>query len=259
MPVFINPSVVSWLQSGFVAPAAATIRIAVTAGSNLDWSIAAGDRWASLDALCADWTAALGGGATVAVVGDGQFHRGKVAVTTATGATYTLSWSHAGDGTTLRDRLGVSGDIPLTASGATWSGYVVGAFYSWVGFSLEAGKASLPGAAARMVDGTVVTQHGRDGAAEPLELEAVIRWGIPPNALRRWYGYQAFETFLRDLYETTSTPSDTFAIYHEPTNERWLVRFASDRVVLRPTAVPQSLPYGLYELSLTLDVVERPS
>ena len=254
----------SWLQSSFQAPAAATIRIAIASGGgNHDWSVTAGETWASLDDLVTTWNTALAGAATVALVPNVELHQARVYITTGTGAAYDLTWSQAGDGTAVRDRLGATGNLTAKASASlAWNGVVLGAFYSWAGFGrLVRDRTGVSGgAAARMMDGTVVSQHSRDAGAEPIEMEAVIRWGVPPggSALYRFAGHLALEAFLSDLYSAANTPGDAFAIYHADAagTERWRVRFADDRVTIRPTCLIQ--PHTLFEVALRLDVIEAP-
>ena len=255
----------SWLQAPFRAPSACTIRIAISGGGgNHDWTVTAGTTWVSLDALVTSWNTALAGAAAVSLVTDATLHRSKPKVTTGTGATFTVTWSQSGDGTAIRNRLGAVGDLGSTASGAVWSNPVIGAFYSWVGFSrIVRGRTGISnGSAAKMMNGTVVSQHSRDGGSEPIDMEVTLRWGLPPGGIgiSRFSGHLAFETFLRDLYSTTNnTPSDTFALYHlagGTTAEGWLVRLDDDRSRLRPTCVLQ--PHGLFEMGLKLNVVESP-
>lgn len=259
----VTATALSWLHAPFKAPAACTIRITI-GGANYDWSVTAGTSWASLDDMIAAWNTALAGGAVVALLPDVTLHVAYVTVTTGTGANYTLTWSQSGDGTAIRDRLGSTGNVASHASGtAAWSGEVVGAFYSWVGFStLQRGRTGIyGGAAARMMDGTIVSQHSRDSSGDPIEMELTIRWGLPPNAvaLRRFSGHLAFEAFITDLYSAANTPSDTFAVYHlsgDATPERWLVRLAEDREHLRPACIVQ--PHQVFELAVKLDCTEAP-
>ena len=250
----------SWLQASFQAPASATVRIVIASGGgNHDWSYSAGESWASLDDLCADWTDGLAGAATVEIVADSEKHMGRVRITTGTGDAYTVTWSQAGVGTALRDRLGRSADVSSTGSGTDWGVTVLGAFYSWVGFGglVRSRTAIASGAAGRMMDGTIVAQHGADGGAESVEADITIRWGIPPGGTRSFLGHAAFEAFLTDLYSAADVPSDTFALYSTaPTSERWLVRLGRDRMKLRPSPVWGSNPYALFQLRFAVDVIE---
>ena len=255
----------SWLQSSFQAPAAATIRIAIAGGGGShDWAITAGTSWDCLDDLVTAWNTALAGAAVVALTANVELHQARVYITTGTGAAYDLTWSQAGDGTAIRNRLGSTGNLTAKASASlAWNGVVLGAFYSWVGFSrVHRGKTAISGGAAtRMMDGTIVSQHGRDAGAEPVEMDLTVRWGLPPGSsgLLRFAGHLGFETFLTDLYGAANTPSDTIALYHlsgDPTPERWLVRLADDRIQIRPACIVQ--PHGVFEVSLQLDVLEAP-
>lgn len=252
----------SWLQAPMLAPSACTIRIAIASGGgNHDWAVSAGTVWASLDELVDDWNTALAGAATVALVPDTTLHRANVRVTTGSGATWSITWSHSGDGTAIRDRLGATGDVAGHTSGTTaWSGTVVGAWYTWIGCgSVVRGRTGIfGGAAARMMDGTVVSQHSRDSGQDPAEMDLTLRWGLPPLALGRYRfaGHLALEDFITSLYDACS---DTFALYHEAgadAPERWLVRLAEERPHLRPTCLVQ--PHGVFELGLKLDVIEAP-
>lgn len=251
----------SWLQAPFKAPAACTIRLTIASGGgNHDWTITAGTRWASLDDLVDAWNTALAGAATVALTPDLELHQGQVTITTGTGATYSITWSQSGDGTAIRDRLGATGNVVAATSGAVgWLGVCVGAFYSWVGFGrIVRGRTSIfGGAAARTMDGTVVSQHSRDTGDDPVEMDVTLRWGAQPATGGSFKGHLAFEQFLEDLYSDADTPCDTMALYHEAgadAPERWLVRLADDRLHLRPICTVQ--PHVIFELELSVDVVE---
>ena len=255
----------AWFQAPFKAPSACTIRITVAGGGgNHDWSVSAGASWASLDDMIADWNAALAGAVVVKLAPNVTLHRARVTITTATGANYTLTWSHSGDGTAIRNRLGSSADVTAHPSGTVaWSGVVVGAFYSWVGFGevVRSRTGANGSAAARTFDGTIVSQHSCDGGSEPIEMDLAIRWGLPPNEIGsyRFVGHIAFEAFISDLYSAANTPSDVFAVYQlsgGATAERWLVRMGEDRPNLRPSCIVQ--PHQVFELTLKLDAVEAP-
>ena len=255
----------AWLHAPFRAPAACTIRIAIASGGgNHDWTVSAGTTWASLDDLISAWNTALAGSVVVTLIPDVTVHRAYVRITTGTGATWSITWSNSGDGTAIRDRLGATADVAGHTSGTTaWPGAVVGAFYTWVGLStLTRGRTGIDGgAAARMMDGTIVSQHSRDTGEDPIEMDLAIRWGIPPGevALRRFSGHLALEAFLTDLYTAANTPGDTFAVYQytgDTTAERWLVRLAEDRPHIRPTCLVQ--PHQVFEATLKLDCVEAP-
>ena len=254
----------SWLQSSFQAPAAATIRIAIAGGGGShDWAITAGTSWDCLDDLVTAWNTALAGAAVVALTANVELHQARVYITTGTGAAYDLTWSQAGDGTAVRDRLGSTGNLAGKASASlAWNGVVLGAFCSWVGFGrLVRDRTGISGgAAARTMNGTIVSQHSRDGGAEPVEMEAVLRWSVPPegSALLRFAGHLALEAFVSDLYSAANTPSDAFVLVHADAagTERWRVRLADDRVTIRPSCLIQ--PHTLFEVSVRLDVIEAP-
>lgn len=273
MPVYVpTPAAVpsytparAWLQAPFKAPASCTIRVHISApGGNHDWTVAAGTTWDSLDDMVAAWNTALGGHVLVTLVPDLTTHRANVIITTDDAVTYTVTWSHSGDGTAIRNRLGATGDIGTHTSGTVaWSGVVVGAFYTWVGLStLTRGRTGIDGgAAARMIDGTIVSQHSRDTGDDPIEMDLAVRWGLPPGGATtaRMQGHLALEAFFTDLYTAANTPSDTFAVYQytgDTTAERWLVRLAEDRPHVNPTCLVQ--PHQVFEATLKLDCVEAP-
>jgi len=262
---YVTAKARAWLQAPFTTPTAFTIRITVAGGGgNHDWSVSAGTTWASIDDLIAAWNTALAGAVVVSIVPEVTRHRANVMITTGSGANYTLTWSHSGDGSPIRNRLGSSADVTSHVSGTVaWSGYVASAFYSWVGFSaLKRGRTTIDGgAAARMFDGTIVSQHSRDSGSDPVEMDLTLRWGIPPNAaaVYRFAGHLAFEQFVTDLYTAPNTPSDTFAVYQltgDTIAERWLVRLAEDRPNLRPSCLVQ--PHQVFELTVKVDCTEAP-
>ena len=252
----------SWLQSAFRAPVAGTIRLTVLGGGggNYDWSVTLGTAWDSLDDLIAAWNTALAGAATVVITPAIEIHKARLVITTGTGGNYTITWSQAGDGTAIRDRLGATGDIASHTSGTdAWNGTVVGAFYSWVGFGrMVRTRTGLDAIAAKMMNGTVVSQHDRDGGSEPIEASLLLRWGFPPGGSARMLGHFAIEDFFTDLYSADNTPSDTFAVYHlaSADAERWLVRLADDRVELRPVALAGGAYLSPFEMPIQVDVIE---
>lgn len=249
-----------WLQASHTQPAGCTIRLTkdpAGAPTTHDWVVTVGTRWASLDALIGAWNTALAGAATVSRDTNSSSHRSRIKVVTSGAVAYQVTWSHAGDGTCIRDRLGETGNVGTTASGTVWSVNTRGDFVSWVGVSGLERRVRTHAAARLMASGVVETQATGD-ADDIVTTTARLRWGIPAGDVQYWRGYVAFEQFLTDLWGQTWTGDDIWLLATAADGDstvRTYVRWASSRLDLWPEQVAESVPYQLVELGLELEVV----
>lgn len=250
----------TWLQGSHYQAAAATVRLTVDPSgtpATYDWSITAGTTWKSLDLLVASWQAALGTAAWVELVPDTETHRAYVRVNTAGGETYSIAWSHSGDGTAVRDRLGETGNVSGRATATIWTNPVQAGWYGWHGATRLHRTSTRPLATRReMLSGThSETQHGAiPSELGTVELDVVLRWGPPPSSSVGYGGHEAFEEFLEELWDATGG-GEPWSIYHLPDDEdspeRYEVSFADADLTLQPKRIG-GRPDRLFELALSL-------
>ncbi|MBT9557905.1 MAG: hypothetical protein IV100_17850 [Myxococcales bacterium] len=250
----------TWLQGSHYQDTAATIRLTVDPSgtpATYDWSITAGTVWKSLDLMVVSWQAALGTAAWVELVPDTATHRAHVRVNTAGGETYSIAWSHAGDGTAVRDRLGESGNVSGRATATVWTSPVQAGWYGWHGATRLHRKSTRPLATRReMLSGThSETQHGAiPSELGTVQIDVLLRWGPPPDSSNGYGGHDAFEAFLTQLWDATGG-SEPWSIYHLPDDEnspeRYEVAFADADLTLQPKRI-SGRPDRLFELALDL-------
>lgn len=251
----------AWMQGSHVQPVACTVRLTVDPARTPvthDWSVTAGTRWASLDALIDAWNTALAGAATVSRTTNSYTHRARIAVTTAGGDDYSITWSHSGNGIAIRDRLGETANVVEATSGATWSVDTRGDFVSWLGVrGTVRTRTTWSAAATVMASGVVETQAPGD-RDESAEMSCELWFGAPDEAPGLWLGHRALEAWLDDLWGQAWCQDDVWMLAAEPDGddvERWYVRFRGSRLELRPTMVDGSRRQRIWALPLSLDVM----
>lgn len=257
----------TWLQGSHTQTAAATVRLVLSPGGPLntkDWVISAGTVWSSIDDLVATWNLALAGKAWVEIVPDTLTHRGHVRVRTQGSVTYSVTWSYAGDGTSVRSRLGETGDVSGRAHDTVWTSPVLGAWYCWHGATrIERTLSRVRSSRRERLDGQVDTQHATaTRTAELVALDVQIRFGTPPTETAAHYGgLLALEEFLDELW-SASGGGEPWSLHHLPddvtTPQTWHVAWSTDEVELRPTRVAGSCPGWLWDLSLSLVAESSP-
>lgn len=256
----------SWLQAPQVQPAACTVRLTLDPSgtpSTVDWSPVAGTRWASADAMLAEWNAALAGAGVVvtAVVSD-ERHRATVRVDTPGAVAYSVAWSHSGDGSRIRNRLGESANIVGRASGAAWTGPIAAAWYSWVGCrGLVRQSTTAVASSLATLDGTVETLTSADVHDETVALDLELRWGVPAGGdADAWYGHAALEAFLTSAWDFAT--DDVWALYHRADDanaaELWGIRLTDASPVVMPEQVAGSVPYSQWSVTLQVSAEVTP-
>ena len=258
----------TWMQAKVVAAADATIRLTRDPfGTPLttDWTIAAGESWASLDAMIAVWNVQLSGRAVVELVPDLVEHRAYVRVRTWLGVAYSIDWSYAGDGSLIRNRLGESGNVTGRASATTWTTPAPASWYSWHGATqIVRRSTSLPSSRRWMLAGThAETTHGAvAGELGRVALDVTLRFGTPSTESAASVAcLEALGTWLDELWSANGA-GEPWALYHledsASTPDRWLVGFDADDVSVRPERVRGSRPDWLWDAGLSLEVEEAP-
>ncbi len=249
----------TWLQGSHYQPVAATVRLTIDpsgAATTHDWAVTAGTHYKSLDLLIASWQAALGSAAWLEVVPDATAHRGFLRVNTAGGETYSIAWSHAGDGTLLRNRLGESGNVSGRVTATVWSSPVLACWYGWHGATRLQRRATKPVVGRRaLLSGTLESSHGAiPNETGTIELAVSLRCGPPPDADLDADCLEALGEWLDELW-TESSGGEPWSIYHLPddeeTPERYEVAFAGDVVDVAPSRVG-GVPLALWDVELAL-------
>lgn len=254
----------AWLQGSHVQPAAATVRLTLDPSgtpATHDWLVTAGTRWASVDAMLDAWNTALAGAATVSRYTNSYTHRSSLKVVTSGAVAYQVAWSHAGDGSAIRDRLGLPGNIATTSSGTVHGYDVVGDVVSWVGArGLVRGATSYRSSSVIMASGAVETQASGD-RDDVVTLSCDFGLGAPDGAPGLWLGLRAFDAWLDALWGQAWCLDDVWTLAAAAdgnTVERWQVRFAGPTIDIRPEQPAGALPQRLWRVPLDLVVESAP-
>lgn len=253
----------TYLQGAFRAPATATIRTTRRdTMATSDWVVTAGDAWDSVDELLADWTAQLvadfGAGWSVSTIDSAVLHAQYCTVTTS-GPNYDVTWSHAGDGTAVRDWLGASGDLIDRTSGALFGAVIPSAIvppYAVSGLLGRAVGGAYPRSQRTHLDGLTHTQHGADdGEHCEVTSEITIRLaqtsGIP-------YGHYRLLTVLDTILGALAGATGRLSVYHGLDGDQWVCRPSGDDLEVVPEAVAGSVPWSLWEVTIPLIVEAEP-
>jgi len=233
----------TYLQGSFRAPAAATIRFTRTdTAATVDWAVSQGDTWDSADDLLSEWTAAIqadgGFSSAFSIVASHSVADSVDTCTVTTGGpAYSVAWSHAGDGTALRNWLGESGNITGAADGSSFSSHIPTSYVA------RYGVVSLTRTTTGHARGHVVTadkgfealHHWGTQDADDVEATLVLRVGNPTGDA---YSVLAkFEAFVDNIWDMTGG-GWPIAIYHQPDGnssaDKWAARGVSDRLLVSP-------------------------
>lgn len=249
------------LETSFRAPVACTVRVS-HGGTDVDWSIAAGDTWDSITDLVADWAAVLlsgfgGSDPTVSVSSISAWGFLHVAAT----GLWSIDWSHTGDGSALAALLGG------TAGGNTATGDAV--LLAMDGWWELGGVAGINGAATRLerthetprghlmvLSGANETQGSHaygDVAPEGLSV-AVQAWGTP--TLMR---HSLFSAMPACIGAWVSTGAGLASLYVQAAGgsvERWTLRLSEDQFEVRPERVTHTSTTAVYRLELPAVSIE---
>lgn len=236
------------VQGSFYAQEAFTVRMSVGA-STADWVVAAGTTYATADAALVAWNAAISSlSVTVARVVSASAHTASVQVTTA-GPSFSITWSHAGDGTRIRDYLGEVGDLSGEPSGYVFDNPLAAAWFP----SYDLRRFDISGAPwskQRMMTGAgaVVTNNPHHGLDDDLMYEARVEF---------WFGssstYEGYEA-LRDLIDGILEYGQPFTITTD--DNAYVCRLPSgDTLELMPEPVEEIQRGYIYRVSFPVVVV----
>lgn len=240
---------VAVLTGSFRAPADAVIRF--TDGvSNSDWTITEGDYWASLVEMLEEWSA------VVSAAGLGTI---DVVISTAnhylfvdpSASSWTVTWSHTGDGTAIRDALGATGATTSTS----FPSYVPCSYVARYGaVQAERSETGYRRGHRVSIDGSQQTQHGRS----PSEVEetpvGLTLWTAPPAGIT----YSSHDRIVEciDSIWDIEGHAEPFSVHLTgedddlSTADQWVLRFVAETISIRPTRVPRSRTDRLWSISI---------
>ncbi len=239
------------LQGSFYTADGFTVRTTLTGISHADWVVSAGTTYATADAALAAWNTALTSiSITVARSINTAEHTASVSVTTS-GPTFSVDWSHAGDGTQMRDFLGEVGNLTTEASGYTFDNPLAAAWFpSYDLRSLDI--QAKPWHAQRLMTGSGAIQANSpsQGVDDELMHEARAVFWFGANTIN-WQGYGA----LRDFIEGVLQYGQPFVIATD--DDSYTCRFnAADELEIVPEAVTDVKRGYIYRVSIPVVVVD---
>jgi len=272
---------VAYLQSSFRVPSAATIRFTRDdSGATVDWSLTAGTVYKSADHLAAQWKSTIQGSGsfgldfavdvTIRIAASYQI----VKITTG-GPAFSVDWSHAGDGSAVRDFLGESGNISGGADGATFSGAVPAAYVARYGATRVSRSATSRDRGQFLaLDGTSSwsQHHASPDDHDTVRVEVEL-WAGDTAATNARSPLLQLEQFVDALFDEAGA-GEPFALYLSPHDaehgvsayqalggdhavadtDRWDLRFAGSALRLVPARVSGSQPDRLFRITFSADV-----
>ena len=254
----------SYLQGSWRAPAAFTVRVTHHGlGVTSDHSTSAGDVYDSvddaLDAWNAELEADLGAGRVVlALGGSADAYAQSVSVTTNTG-TFSVDWSHAGDGDAFRDWLGEVANLTTRPSGYTFAGpHLAGYALKYrLRAARRTGTTRLRGQG-QSLDGTTQTQHTAgvgQADAVPVALSALI-----DNGTGDYEGHERLEAFIDEIFTIAGAMGGRFSVWHgeDGAEEQWVCRLDEEELVVMPIPVEDGGGSTLYEFDIPVIGVDLP-
>jgi len=227
-----------------------TVRVTLASVAAADWVVTAGTTYNTVDDLLSDLNADITStGVSFAVVANATTHDFTVQATTG-GLPFSVAWSHAGDGTSVRNFLGETADLSSKATGYSFSEPVASSFYSPYGLR-RFDVAAEPWNVQRLMTGAgaVQTNSPHHGKASQLMYTATAEF---------WYGnssnYEPFEA-LRDLIEGLLSYGQPFTI--SSGDQSYACVFADvEQLTIIPQPVDDVERGDIYAFSLNVVVVE---
>jgi len=252
----------AWIQGSYRVTADATLRFTRTdTADTVDWVITEGQQWDSADELLADWT--------TTVQADGNFgsaftlwaFRGnnKCALQVDTGGpSWVITWWQAGDGSDLRDWLGGSGATDSGSDGSVLSNIPASFVAHYAAIQAHRSQTTRNRGQMLFLDGGVQGQHDSDvDEGDRISLDVELRWG---DGVSTGYAHHFQIPVCIDAIFDSAGGGEPFSVFSLPedhaTPDQWVVRFADDRVELRPRHVHGSKPGTLWSLRFPSLLVE---
>lgn len=189
------------LQGSFHTSVSFTVRTTVGV-SSADWTVSAGTTYATADAALAAWNTVLTSiSVSIARSTTASTHRASLSVDTG-GPTFSITWSHLGDGSRMRDFLGEVGDLSAEADGYTFDNpLAVGLFPSYGLRRLDI--SAEPWERQRLMTGAgaITANNPHHGTAGALRYDAQAEMWIGHNVGTSYEWYEALAIFIDGLLE----------------------------------------------------------
>lgn len=239
------------IKGSFYAHDSFTVRVTLASVTAANWAVSAGTQFDSVDDVLSSFNAAITStGVSFAIVINTANHSGTIQATTA-GLSFSIDWSHAGDGSEIRTFLGEVDNLTNEPSGYTFDNPLASYFYSPYGMR-ELSISAEPWDVQRLLTGSgqVQTNTPHHGVSDALmySAQAVFWFGTSST------NYKPFQR-LRDLIDdlltfgqpfTITTASDSFRCFFMDTNQI--------DIIPQPVA---DVPRGdIYEFALRVLVVD---
>lgn len=240
------------VQGSFHTVDGFTVRTTLTAIGDADWVVAAGTTYATADAALAAWNTAISGiSVSVARNVNASRHDATVVVTTS-GPTFSVDWSHAGDGTTMRDFLGESANLTTEASGYRFDNPLAAAWFP--SYDLRRLDVSgQPWDVQRLMTGggAVQANNPHHGTTDDLMYEARAEFWFGYDVGSSYYYYEA----LRNLIEGILEYGQPFVITTDA--DAYTCRLANiEQLELIPEPVTDVERGDIYRVTLPVVVVD---
>jgi len=239
------------LQGSFYTSEAFTVRMTKGA-STADWVVAAGTTYMTADEALAAWGAAISSiHVKVGYNINASSHTATVYIETG-GSTFDVTWSHAGDGTRMRDFLGEVGDLSGEPDGYMFDNPLAVAWFP--SYDMRNLQTSVePWDKQRMMTGSGAISTNNPHHNTDSELHYTARADF-------WFGYDvgtgyAFYEALRDFIEGLLEYGQPFVITTD--DDQYTCRLANPKQLeLVPEPVDNIQRGDLYKVSLNLTVVD---
>lgn len=237
------------IQGSFHAVDAFTVRMQVGA-STADWVVSKGTTYATPDDVLDAWNTAITAlSTTVTKQINAADHTASCAVDTG-GLSFSVTWSHAGDGSRVRDYLGEVGDLSSEPDGYTFDNPIAVGWYP--SYDLRSFSISgEPWSTQRTMTGSgaVTTNNPHHGRGDAIKYTARAEF---------WYGsagtYAPHEA-LASAVDGIMEHGQPFTITNP--DRSWVCRFPNEKTLeLIPEPVEGVERGTIYRVSFPVVVVE---
>lgn len=272
---------VAYLQSSFRVPSDATIRFTRDdTAAVVDWSITAGTLYQSVDHLVANWKTAIQDDASFgldfavdATISAPSSY--QIVVVTTGGPAFSVDWSHAGDGSAVRDFLGQSGNISGAADGSSFSSWIRACYVARYG-AIRTSRSTTARDRGQFLalDGTSSWSQHHASTDDEDDIRADVElWAGDVAATNARSPLRQLERFVDELFDTEGA-GEPFALYasrhdaeagvseHQAAGgdhavadtTRWDLRFSGSPLRLVPARVSGSKPDRVFRITFAAEV-----